>query len=105
MGLEAIEEIEVIAAELCAEVFNAKYAEIRAPSGVIANLSAFMATCNAVDTIIVPPASVGGHVTHHISGCVGHYGLNILEAPFKADRYSIDVNALESLAGAGNPNL
>ncbi|MEM9359451.1 MAG: serine hydroxymethyltransferase, partial [Pseudomonadota bacterium] len=38
MGLEAIEEIEVIAAELSAEVFNATYAEIRVPSGAIANL-------------------------------------------------------------------
>src|SRR5690606_39023292 len=28
MGLEAIEEIEVIAAELAAEIFQAKYAEI-----------------------------------------------------------------------------
>lgn len=36
MGLEAIEEIEVICATLCAEVFDAKFAEIRAPSGAIA---------------------------------------------------------------------
>ena len=28
MGLEAIEEIEVIAAQLCAEVFDAKFAEV-----------------------------------------------------------------------------
>src|SRR5690242_13545366 len=33
MGLEAIERIEVIAAELVAEVFGARYAEIRVPSG------------------------------------------------------------------------
>lgn len=33
IGLEAIEEIEVIAAELCAEVFDASFAEIRVPSG------------------------------------------------------------------------
>ena len=58
MGLEAIEEIEVIAAELCAEVFNATYAEIRIPSGALANLYGFMATCTAGDTIIVPPFSV-----------------------------------------------
>jgi hypothetical protein len=32
MGLEAIEQIEVIAAELVAEVFGARYAEIRVPS-------------------------------------------------------------------------
>ena len=96
IGLEAseeIEEIEIIAAELCAEVFNATYAEIRVSSGAIANLYGFMATCKAGDTIVVPPASVGGHVTHHIDGCTGLYGLKILEAPLKADRYSIDVDA------------
>ena len=38
MGLEAIEEIEVICAELCAEVFNAGYAEIRVASGALSNL-------------------------------------------------------------------
>ena len=43
MGLEAIEQIEVIAAELAAEIFQARYAEIRVPSGAIANLYAFMA--------------------------------------------------------------
>ena len=55
MGLEAIEEIEVICAELCAEVFDAKYAEIRVPSGAIANLFGFMAICQPGDTIIAPP--------------------------------------------------
>ncbi|MFZ8946060.1 MAG: serine hydroxymethyltransferase [Paracoccaceae bacterium] len=105
MGLEAIEEIEVIAAELCAEVFGAKFAEIRVPSGAIANLYGFMATCQPGDTIIVPPASIGGHVTHHMSGCAGLYGLRIIEAPLNADRYSIDVDALESLARAENPKL
>jgi hypothetical protein len=55
MGLEAIEEIEVIAAELAAEVFDARYAEIRVASGAMANLYAFMATCRPGDTIIAPP--------------------------------------------------
>ena len=68
MGLEAIEEIEVIAAQLSAEVFDAKYAEIRVPSGALANLYGFMAICQPGDTIIVPPASIGGHVTHHGPG-------------------------------------
>jgi glycine hydroxymethyltransferase len=63
MGLEAIEQIEVIAAELVAEVFSARYAEVRVPSGAIANLYAFMATCEPGDTIIAPPPSIRGHVT------------------------------------------
>ncbi|WP_127557745.1 serine hydroxymethyltransferase [Nioella ostreopsis] len=105
MGLEAIEEIEVIAAELAAEVFNAKYAEIRVPSGAISNLYAFMATCKPGDTIIAPPAAVGGHVTHHELGCAGLYGLRILPAPVHADGYTVDVDGLRKLALAENPRL
>ncbi len=105
MGLEAIEEIEVITAELCAEIFDAKYAEIRVPSGAIANLYGFMATCNSGDTIIAPPASIGGHVTHHIAGCAGLYGLTTVDAPVSADRFSIDVDALRTLARRIKPKL
>lgn len=105
MGLEAIEEIEVIAAELAAEVFGAKYAEIRVPSGAIANLYAFMATCQPGDTIIAPPASIGGHVTHHAPGCAGLYGLRILAAPVNADGYTVDVAGLRALAEAERPRL
>jgi glycine hydroxymethyltransferase len=71
MGLEAIEEIEVIAADLAAEVFDARHAEIRVASGAMANLYAFMATCRPGDTIIAPPGAIGGHVTHHDAGCAG----------------------------------
>ncbi|PHQ95755.1 MAG: serine hydroxymethyltransferase [Marinosulfonomonas sp.] len=105
MGMEAIEEIEVICAELCAEVFQAKYAEIRVPSGAIANLYAFMATCKPGDTIISPPASIGGHVTHHAGGCAGLYGLNIVPAPVNADGYTLDVEALGDLARKVRPKL
>jgi len=105
MGLEAIEEIEVIAAQLCAEVFQARHAEIRVPSGAIANLYAFMATCKPGDTIIAPPASIGGHVTHHTAGCAGLYGLRSLPAPVSADGYTVDVDALRTLAHKANPAL
>lgn len=105
MGLEAIEEIEVIAAELCAEVFDAQFAEIRVPSGAIANLYGFMATCKPHDTIIVPPASIGGHVTHHGAGCAGLYGLRSIEAPVAADGYTVDLEGLRILALNERPRL
>ena len=105
MGLEAIEEIEVICCQLCAEVFDADFAEIRVPSGAIANLFGFMATCRPGDTIVVPPASVGGHVTHHMEGCAGLFGLNVVEAPASADGYTIDLEGLASIAKARRPRL
>ncbi|MFT4716721.1 MAG: glycine hydroxymethyltransferase [Paracoccaceae bacterium] len=105
MGLEGIEAIEVITAELCAEIFQAKYAEIRVPSGAIGNLYAFMATCNPGDKIIVPPGSIGGHVTHHMAGAAGLYGLEIHYAPVNADGYTIDIQALRALAKQLHPSL
>lgn len=105
MGLEAIEEIEVIAAELAAEVFGARFAEIRVPSGALANLFAFMATCKPGDTIIAPPATVGGHVTHHLAGCAGLYGLRTIPAPISSEDYSVDVAALADLAARERPRL
>ncbi|MEM1238127.1 MAG: aminotransferase class I/II-fold pyridoxal phosphate-dependent enzyme [Pseudomonadota bacterium] len=105
MGLEAIEEIEVIAAQLCAEVFDAKFAEVRVPSGALANLYGFMATCTAGDTIIAPPAAIGGHVTHHLAGCAGLFGLRIVEAPVNADGYTVDLDRLRDLARAERPKL
>ena len=104
-GLEAIEEIEVIAASLCAEIFDADFAEIRVPSGALANLYGFMATCEAGDTIIAPPATIGGHVTHHMAGCAGLFGLNIIEAPVQPEDFSVDVAALADLAHTHKPKL
>jgi len=105
MGLEAIEEIEVIAADLACEIFRSRYAEIRVASGALANLYAFMATTKPGDAIIAPPASVGGHVTHHEPGCAGLYCLDIHEAPVDPDGYTIDLQGLRTLALKVRPKL
>ncbi len=105
MGLEAVERIEVYAAALACEVFRARYAEIRVASGAMANLYAFMACCKPGDTVIVPPASIGGHVTHHGPGAAGLYGLNVVEAPVDAAHYTVDVDALAALARRTRPRL
>ncbi len=105
MGLEAIERIEVIAAELAAEIFEARYAEVRVASGALGNLYAFMATCKPGDSIIVPPGAIGGHVTHHEAGSAGLHGLKIHPAPVKAGGYVVDADALRDLALRVRPKL
>lgn len=105
MGLEAVEEIEVNAAELAAELFGARYAEIRVASGAMANLYGFMALAEPGDAIIVPPAAIGGHVTHHGPGCAGLYGLRVHEAPVDADGYTVDVGGLAALAKEVRPKI
>ncbi len=105
MGLEAIEEIEVIAAEAVRAVFRADFAEVRVGSGSLANLYVFMATCRPGDSIIVPPASVGGHVTHRDAGAAGLYGLDIHECPADVANFTVDLDALAELAERVRPKL
>lgn len=105
MGLEGIERIEVVCAELAAEVFGARYAEIRVGSGALANLYAFMATAKPGDTILVPPAEIGGHVTHHGAGAAGLYGLESIAMPVDAAGFTVDVALVRELARRKRPKL
>lgn len=105
MGLEAIEQIEVIAAALASTVFRSKFAEVRVHSGAMANLYSFMACTNPGDTIIAPPATIAGHVTHHDAGIAGRLGLNIVDAPVDNNTYTVDVDVLRTVALREQPKM
>jgi glycine hydroxymethyltransferase len=105
MGLEGIEKIEVLAAELAAEVFGARYAEIRVGSGALANLYVFMMAAKPGDVIIAPPPAIGGHVTHHGAGAAGFYGVTTHPAPIDPVRYTVDIEALRADARRLRPKL
>jgi glycine hydroxymethyltransferase len=104
-GVEALERIEIVAAELAARVFGARYVELRLPSGSIANLCAFAAATVPGDTIVVPPGVVGGHASHHAHGAAGLCGLALVEAPVDAARYQIDLDALRAVVRTVRPKL
>ena len=104
-GLEAIEQIELLADDLARRVFGAEHVELRTASGALANVYAFMATCKPGDNVIVPPATIGGHVTHHINGAAGLLGLEIHEAPIDADEMTVDVEQTRVLAESIRPAL
>ncbi len=105
MGLEAIERIEIIAAELAAEIFGARFAEIRVASGAMANLYTFMATARPGDRVIVQPGEIAGHITHHEAGAAGLYGLEIHSAAYDPGNYTIDIDALRDQAKEIRPKL
>ncbi|WP_018632834.1 serine hydroxymethyltransferase [Neomegalonema perideroedes] len=105
-GLEAIEEIEEIARNLAMEIFGARFAEIRAPSGALANLMSFMACAKAGDRVITPPAAIGGHVTHQTPGAAGLYGLEVHNsAPDRSGAYTVDLELLREQALRLRPKL
>ncbi|TDG07134.1 serine hydroxymethyltransferase [Paraburkholderia guartelaensis] len=105
MGLEGVEKIEVLAAELVAQVFGARFAEIRVASGALANLYTYVAAAKPGDTVFVPPATVGGHFSHHVNGAAGMYGVKPHLMAFDAKRYTVDLNALREDALRMRPKV
>jgi len=105
MGLEGIEKIEVLAAELAAQVFEAKYVELRVPSGQIANLYAYRCAAQAGDCVFVPSTRIGGHASHQAYGVVGALGLNPHNMAVDAAGYTVDIDALHADAKRLKPKV
>jgi glycine hydroxymethyltransferase len=105
MGMEHAAEIEVIAESLVKRLFDAPFAEIRVGSGALANLYAFMATCEPGDRIMAFGPEMGGHATHQPEGAAGLYGLEIHAVPFDYRQMAIDLDRLRSEAKRLRPKL
>ena len=105
MGMQHAEKLEIACESLVKRLFDAPFAEIRVPSGAIANLYCFMATCKAGDAIMAFPGEMGGHVTHHDAGCAGLYGLDVHPVPYDAQRMTIDLERLRADAHRIKPKL
>ena len=105
MGMQHAEQIEIMAAELLKELFGCAYAEFRVGSGSLANLYAFMACAKPGDPIMAFADSAAGHVTHHLAGAAGLYGLEIHEVPYDAAQMTIDIAGLRAAAERIRPKL
>ncbi len=104
-GMDNASAIDVLCTELLKKLFNATHVEHRVPSGSVANLYAFMATCKPGDQIIALSDAAAGHVTHHEAGAAGLYGLVTHNAAFDTDRMDVDVDALRTQAHEIEPKL
>lgn len=104
-GLAHAERIEVMATELLKRIFGCRFAEHRVPSGSIANLYAYLATCSPGDTVVAFPPAFAGHVTHHDAGAAGLYRLRVLPMPMAAATMSIELDALRALVRRERPRL
>ncbi|MEZ5215063.1 MAG: aminotransferase class I/II-fold pyridoxal phosphate-dependent enzyme [Ilumatobacteraceae bacterium] len=104
-GMEDGARLSVLASDLVARAFRCRYAETRVPSGSLANLYAYLATCRPGDRVISFGDAAAGHPTHHANGAAGLLGLEIAEMPFDTERMDVDLDGLAVLARSWRPRL
>lgn len=95
-GCTYIDEVELECAKLAKKLYKAEFADVRAVSGVVANLAIYSAFTNPGDIMLAPSIPAGGHISHgkkEHSGTAGLvHGLKIEFYPFDAQEMTIDVD-------------
>ena len=95
-GCTYIDEVETQCMELAQKLFNAEFADVRAVSGVVANLAIYSAYSNPGDIMIASSIPAGGHISHgkkEHSGTAGLvHGLDIEFFAFDPEEMTLDVD-------------
>jgi glycine hydroxymethyltransferase len=101
-GCKYIDEVELICIDLAKDLFKADFADVRATSGVVANLIVYTALTKPGDTMMAMPIPSGGHISHgplctksgnFIGGTAGAvHGLNVEYLAFDRKELNLDVD-------------
>ncbi|MFI0450695.1 serine hydroxymethyltransferase [Actinomadura sp. 6N118] len=104
-GLDHLDTLEVLAPTLVARLLGARFAEVRSHSATMANLAVYTALTDPGDTIAVLPERAGGHTSHHAVGAPGIRGLRVVDLPYDADAFDVDLDALAEFLERERPRL
>ena len=63
-GCTHIDEVEIQCMELAQKLFDAEFADVRAVSGVVANLAIYSSYSNPGDVMMASSIPAGGHISH-----------------------------------------
>ena len=95
-GCTHIDEVEIQCMELAKRLFNAEFADVRAVSGVVANLAIYSSYSNPGDVMMASSIPAGGHISQgkkEHSGTAGLvHGLDIEFFAFDPEEMTLDVD-------------
>ena len=103
-GCEHADIAEQLAIDRARQLFKADFANVQPHSGAQANAAAFLALCDAKDTILGMDLSAGGHLTH--GSKVNFSGRNYQSYAYGIDSEGyIDYDQVRDLARKHRPRL
>lgn len=104
-GTRYIDEVEARTLALVKGIFEVDLADVRIPSGTMANEAVFSALLKEGGTAIAHGIAGGGHISHARFGALGKHATRILEWPLLEDGWRLDPVAASELIRAEKPKL
>ena len=90
-GCQYYDTIEDTAIKLAKKLLHAKYVNVQAISGMVANLTVYYALLKPGDTILTHQVKHSGHYSHVDSGMLSLFQVNAESIPFDETNYSLDL--------------
>ena len=104
-GLENLEVLEVLTTRAVAATMRARHADARVQSATLGNLAVYAGLTKVGATIASLPRWAGGHFSHHPEGAAGIRGHRVVELPYDATAYDVDIDALPGFLERERPEL
>ncbi len=100
-----VDQIEKLCEDLSKDIFRCKFADVRSPSGTVANLAVLMALAKPRDKMTTVATSDGGHISHAKIGAAGVRGVKTYNYPFDEKNMNIDVEGAKRLIREVRPKV
>ncbi len=90
-GLQHYDQVEEIAEKLSQKLFHVQYANVQAPTGMVANMAAYLAVLKPNDLVLSLRVKHGGHYSHVAENIFKSFNIRVEDLPFDEQSYSVDV--------------
>src|SRR6266705_4028747 len=104
-GTQHIDEIEALCIELLKKAFRSRYADHRLVASMIGNMVVYTALTEPGDVIMSIAQPFGGHSSNRGDGPAGVRGLKIVDIPFDAAEFEVDLEAFAAVAREVRPKV
>lgn len=104
-GFDYYDKVEEIAERLSRKLFHVKYANVQAPTGMIANMAAYATLLKPNDLVLSLPVKHSGHYSHSAENMLSFFQARVESLPFNDKEYSIDVEKANELIKRKKPKM
>lgn len=104
-GFAYYDDIEHIAEKLAKQLFHVTYANVQAPTGMIANMAAFATILRPHDLVLSLPVKHSGHYSHVGENMLRLFQAKVEDLPFDEDAYVVDIEQAKQLILQKRPRM
>lgn len=104
-GFQHYDKVEDLTKKLSRKLFHVNYANVQSPTGMVANMAAYIAVLKPNDLVLSLSVKHSGHYSHVAENIFSKLQIRVESLPFDEKNYSIDVEKAIQLIRVKRPQM